>query len=112
MPGPNKKNKKGQTQQVVKLDSLKHLNLNAAGLDIGAAEIWACVPEGRDETSVRVFQTFTVDLYALAAWLKVCDVETVAMESTGIYWIPVYEILEARGFQVFLVNARHIKNRR
>jgi len=92
------------------LDSLEQIDLNAAGLDIGAAEIWACVPEGRDETSVRVFQTFTVDLHALADWLEACDIETVAMESTGIYWIPVYEILEARGFEVFLVNARHIKN--
>ena len=106
------KEKKGsdQASKVAKLDSLEQINLNAAGLDIGAAEIWACVPEGRDEVSVRAFQTFTVDLHALADWLAACNVETVAMESTGVYWIPVYEILEAKGFEVYLVNARHIKN--
>ena len=90
---------------MVKLDSLKQINLNAAGLDIGAAEIWACVPEGRAEVSVRPYATFTPDLQALADW-----VETVAMESTGVYWIPIYEILEERGFEVYLVNARHLKN--
>jgi len=59
---------------------------------------------------VRVFPTFTVDLHALADWLEACQIETVAMESTGVYWIPVYEILESRGFEVYLVNARHVKN--
>ncbi len=107
---PPKVKNKGQAQKVVKLDSLKQINLNAAGLDIGSAEIWACVPEGRDEVSVRVFETFTVDLHALADWLAGCGIETVAMESTGVYWIPVYEILEARGFEVYLVNAGHVKN--
>jgi transposase len=95
---------------VVKLESLKQINLNAAGLDIGATEIWTCVPEGRDEVSARPFPTFTPDLHALADWLEACDVETVAMESTGVYWIPIYEILEERGFEVYLVNARHLKN--
>jgi transposase len=101
---------KGKAQKVVKLDSLKQLNLNAAGLDIGAAEIWACVPEERDESPVRVFRSFTVDLHALADWLEACQIDTVAMESTGVYWIPVYEILEERGFELYLVNAQHIKN--
>lgn len=105
-----KKGRRGKGQQVVSLDSLKQINLNAAGLDIGAEEIWVCVPEGRDEVSVRVFETFTVDLYALADWLEACGVDTVAMESTGVYWIPVYEILEERGFELYLVNARHVKN--
>lgn len=109
MPTKRKK-KKDQKQAVPKLDSLKQIKLNAAGLDIGAAEIWACVPEDRDEVSVRCFETFTVDLYALADWLEACGIETVAMESTGVYWIPIYEILEARGFEVYLVNARHIQN--
>ena len=95
---------------MVKLDSLKQINLNAAGLDIGAAEIWACVPEDRDEVSVRPFPTFTPDLHALANWLEACEVETVAMESTGVYWIPIYEILEERGFEVYLVNAVIVKN--
>jgi transposase len=110
MVKPPKTKNRGQAQKVVKLDSLKQINLNAAGLDIGSAEIWVCVPEGRDEVSVRVFETFTVDLHALADWLEVCGVETVAMESTGVYWVPVYEILEARGFEVYLVNASHVKN--
>ena len=110
MPTGKKRRKKRQNQKVVKLDSLKQLNLNAAGLDIGSAEIWACVPEDRDESSVRVFQTFTPDLQALADWLAACGVETVAMESTGVYWIPIYEILQERGFEVYLVNARHLKN--
>lgn len=107
---PKGKQEKSPERKVVKLESLKHLNLNAAGLDIGAAEIWACVPEERDEEPVRPFATFTVDLYALAEWFESCGIETVAMESTGVYWIPIYEILEARGIEVYLVNARHIKN--
>jgi transposase len=86
------------------------VNPHAAGLDIGSEEIWACVPEDRDPQPVRSFGTFTPDLYMLAAWLHACRIETVAMESTGVYWIPVYEILEARGFQVHLVNARHLKH--
>lgn len=104
--------KKAKTKKpkIVKLEALKQINLNAAGLDIGAAEIWVAVPEGRVPESVRVFETFTVDLHALADWLEACEVNTVAMESTGIYWIPVYQILEARGFELFLVNARHIQN--
>lgn len=86
------------------------VNPHAAGLDIGASEIWACVPADRDTTSVRPFGTFTPDLQALAAWLVACRVTTVAMESTGVYWIPIFELLEERGLQVYLVNARHIKN--
>jgi transposase len=92
------------------LDVLEQINLNAAGLDLGSEEIYACVPPERDEQSVRVFPTYTVDLYALADWLGACGIDTVAMESTGVYWIPIYDILEARGFEVYLVNARHIKN--
>jgi transposase len=86
------------------------VNHNAAGLDIGSEEIWACVPEDRDAEPVRPFGTFTPDLYALADWLTACRIETVAMESTGVYCIPVYEILEARGFRVHLVNAHHLKH--
>lgn len=101
---------KKSPQKVVKLENLKQLNLNAAGLDIGAAEIWACVPEDRDEQFVRPFDTFTADLNALADWLIDCGIDTVAMESTGIYWLPIYEILEARGLDLCLVNARHLRN--
>jgi transposase len=97
-------------QDIPKLEALKQLNLNAAGLDIGDAEIYAAVPEDRDEISVRVFKTFTIDLYALADWLQACGVDTVAMESTGVYWIPIYDILEERGFEVYLVNAHQVKS--
>lgn len=99
-----------QPHKVVDLNNLAQLNLNAAGLDIGAEAIYACVPQGRDRESVRCFKTFTADLRVLADWLCQCQITTVAMESTGIYWIPVYEILAARGLAVYLVNARHIKN--
>ncbi len=86
------------------------VNPHAAGLDIGSGEIGACVPEDRDAEPVRSFGTFTPDLLALADWLAGCRIDTVAMESTGVYWIPVYEILEARGFNVYLVNAHHLKH--
>jgi hypothetical protein len=89
---------------------LSCLNLNAAGVDIGATEIYIAVPGDRDPQPVRCFSTFTEDLHAAAAWLKACQIETVAMESTGVYWIPLFQILEARGFKVFLVNAHHVKN--
>ena len=82
---------------------------NAAGLDIGAETIWACVPSDRDPTPVRSFGTCTPDLVALADWLVACRITTVAMESTGVYWIPIYDLLEARGLQVVLVNAHHLK---
>ena len=86
------------------------LNLNAAGLDIGAQEIYVCVPTDRDSSPIRKFGTYTVDLHSLADWLESCGIDRVAMESTGIYWIPVFEILEMRDFDVSLVNARHLKN--
>jgi transposase len=89
---------------------LERINLNAAGIDCGSAEHFVAVPPDRDPTPVRSFQTFTGDLYRLADWLTACGVTTVAMEATGVYWIPLYEILEARGFEVLLVNARHVKN--
>lgn len=89
---------------------LEHLNANAAGIDCGSAEHHVAVPPDRDATAVRAFRTFTGDLQQLADWLAACRVTHVAMEATGVYWIPVFEILEARGFQVSLVNARHVKN--
>ena len=81
---------------------------DAAGLDIGATEVYAAVRPERDPDPIRSFPTFTADLHALASWLKECQVTTVAMESTGVYWIPVHQILEAHGFEVVLVNARHV----
>ena len=83
---------------------------NAAGIDIGSAMHFVAVPPDRDDHPVREFPSFTVDLNAVADWLKACGVDTVAMESTGVYWIPLFELLESRGFTVFLVNARHVKN--
>ena len=91
-------------------EGLKVIHPNAAGLDIGSEEIWAAVAPDRTAEPVRKFGTFTPDLQALADWLIACGVDTVALESTGVYWIPVYEILEARGLQVYVVNARHVKN--
>lgn len=86
------------------------LRPNAAGVDIGAREIFVAVPPSRDPEPVRSYATFTEDLHRLADWLKSCGIETVAMESTGVYWIPLFQILEARGFEVCLVNARYYEN--
>jgi transposase len=108
MSRKRKSNPKSNSKTGVSL--LSCLNLNAAGIDIGATEIYIAVPGDRDPQPVRCFPTFTEDLHAAAAWLKACHIETVAMESTGVYWIPLFQILEARGFKVFLVNAHHVKN--
>ena len=83
---------------------------NAAGIDIGSASHYVAVPPDRADDPVREFKSFTEDLEALADWLSACEVDTVAMESTSVYWIPLYELLESRGFVVYLVNARHVKN--
>jgi transposase len=83
---------------------------NAAGIDVGSAAHYVAVPPDRDDEPVREFASFTADLHCLADWLEACGVDTVAMESTGVYWIALYELLEARGFTVLLVNARHVKN--
>lgn len=91
---------------------LKRVNLDAAGIDIGAEEHWTAVPPGRNTEGqdVRRFGAFTGELCALADWLKQCGIQTVAMESTGVYWIPLYELLVERGFEVLLVDARQAKN--
>ncbi|MCW5851411.1 MAG: IS110 family transposase [Anaerolineae bacterium] len=91
-------------------ESLPLINPHAAGLDIGSEEIWAAVPPNRAAEAVRVFGTFTPDLHALADWLVACHIETVALESTGVYWIPIFELLEERGVAVCVVNARHLKS--
>ena len=101
-----KKRKTRKTDNAV----LPVMRPNAAGIDIGSTEIYVAVPVDRDAENVRSFPTFTQDLYALADWLKKCGIQTVAMESTGVYWIPLFQILEDRGFEVCLVNARHVKN--
>jgi transposase len=86
------------------------LKPHAAGVDIGATEIFVAVPADRDPEPIRSFATFTEDLHRLADWLQGCGIETVAMESTGVYWIPLFQILEARGLEVCLVNARYYQN--
>lgn len=105
------KQKGSVTKKEMKLPKhLQHINQHAAGIDIGSKSHFVAVPEGVDPHPVREFSTFTDDLEALAQWLTVCGVTTVAMESTGVYWIPVFEILECHGLEVNLVNARHVKN--
>ena len=105
------KKKKPATKKGVKLQKhLQHLNQHAAGIDVGSRSHYVAVPEGTDDHPVREFTTFTDDLERLAEWLVACGVTTVAMESTGIYWIPIFEILELYGLEVRLVNARHVKN--
>jgi transposase len=89
---------------------LERVNPNAAGIDCGSEMHYVAVPADRDPEPVRCFRTFTADLQRLADWLVACGIKTVAMEATGVYWIPVYEILEARGLEVLLVNARHVKS--
>lgn len=82
---------------------------NAAGVDVGASRHWVAVPEDRDAQPVRAFGPMTADLQAMADWLIACEVDTVVLESTGVYWIPMFEVLERRGLRVFLVDARQIK---
>ena len=89
---------------------LERINHDVAGIDLGSAEHFAAVPPDRDPNPVQSFPTFTHGLHRLADWLAACRIRSVAMEATGVYWIPVYEILEARGFQVLLVNAQHFRN--
>lgn len=89
---------------------LKMVNPAAAAIDIGSTMHMAAVNPAACETPVRAFGTFTQDLHDLADWFKACGVTSVAMESTGVYWIPAFEVLEARGFEVILVNARYAKN--
>ena len=86
------------------------IHAGAAAIDIGATMHMAAVGSNRDPQPVRSFGTFTADLHHLADWFKLCGIKTVAMEATGVYWIPVFEILEQRGFVVVLVNARDAKH--
>jgi len=108
--GTQKKHFKSKKKAVNLPKHLEHINKMAAGIDIGSKSHFVAVPEGCDEVCVREFGSFTSDLYALADWLEKCGIETIAMESTGVYWIPLYELLESRGFEVRLVDARHVKN--
>jgi transposase len=89
---------------------LERINPDAAGIDCGATTHVVAVPPDRDDQPVQSLRTFTTDLQHLADWLVACRVTSVALESTGVFWIPVYEILEERGLAVHLVNARHVRN--
>ena len=89
---------------------LSQVNLDAAGIDVGASSHFVAVPQDRRDQPVREFEAFTADLYRLADWLSECGVGTVVMESTGVYWIPLFGVLEERGFEVMLVDPRRIKN--
>lgn len=100
----------GRIVEVRASGELQKINEHAAGIDIGSERHYVAVPPGSTEHPVREFGVFTKDLYAIADWLKDCGVEAVAMESRGVYWVPLYEALEERGFQVKLVDARKVKN--
>lgn len=93
-----------------RVSGLSQINVDAAGIDVGAQSHFVAVPGDRDEQRVREFGAFTGDLYRLADWLEACEVETVAMESTGVYWIPLFGVLEERGLEVKLVDPRRLKS--
>jgi transposase len=103
---------KGRKPDKPKIDwkalDIKHAD--AAGIDIGGSEHWVAISPDRDAEPVRRFDCFTQDLQQMADWLMGHGVRSVAMQSTGVYWIPVFEILQQRGLEVYLVNARHTKN--
>ena len=92
-------------------EGMRTVNPHAAGVDIGAHEIMACVPDGDDQQLVRAFGTYTADLESLADWFIDRGIQTVAMESTGVYWIPLFETLEARGIQGCLISAQSHQTR-
>jgi len=100
----NKKNQKASRPEEFDM-----INPHAAGIDIGSKIHYVCVPIGRDNERIKSFGCFTEDINKMASWLKKCKVQSVAMESTGVYWIPVYQILEQEGFEVNLINAQHVK---
>jgi len=104
---PKTKRKKTNRKRFTNLD---RINPDAAGIDIASTEHWVCIPPERTGDNVRKFGTFTCDLRSISQWLKSHKVKTIAMESTGIYWIPLFQRLEQDGFEVLLVNARHVKN--
>ena len=107
----NRKERKEWARRLQSEDpGLEVVHPHAAGIDVGNGMHYVAVRPDRDPQLVRRFECFTADLHRLADWLQCCEVKTVAMQPTGVYWIPIYEILEERGIQVYLVNARHTKN--
>jgi transposase len=101
-----KKNQKEKNSVV----SMPLVNPNAAGIDVGDTVHAVAVPEGRDEVRVQTFGTMTCDLEKIMEWLTVCGVDTVAMESTGVYWKPLFSMLSKKGFEVYLVNSKQVRN--
>src|SRR6202521_1874796 len=107
----NRKERKEWQQRLCAEDTgLEVVHPDAAGIDVGNASHFVAVPPDRDERPVREFGSWTADLRRMAEWLKRCGIRTVAMQSTGVYWVAVQEILEGEGFEVYLVNARGTKN--
>jgi transposase len=107
----NRKEKKEWARRLQSDDpGLEVVHPGAAGVDVGNSAHYVAVRPERDPEPVRRFECFTADLYRMADWLQSCGVKTIAMQSTGVYWIPLYDILEERGLQVYLVNARYTKN--
>ena len=108
-----RKSKKTKKQVRIKQqvsEDMPAINPNAAGIDVGASEMWVSVPPDRDAEAISRYDVFTRDLCAMADWLTQCQIKSVAMESTGVYWIPVFQILQSRGIEVILVNAKYAKN--
>ena len=112
MPQARRPHRARRVRSVRLPPELRHVHLHAAGIDVGAGGHYVAIPPGRDPEGrdVREFGAFTADLYTLAEWLRRCGIETVAMESTGVYWIPLFELLAERGFEVRLVDPRQLKN--
>src|SRR6266498_229884 len=112
--GAGKMNRKQRKELGRRLQSanpgLEVVHPRAAGIDVGNGAHYVAVRTEQDAEPVRRFECFTADLHRMADWLEACEVKTVAMQSTGVYWIPLYEILEQRGFEVYLVDARRVKN--
>jgi hypothetical protein len=107
----NRRHRKALARRLQSADpGLDIVHPNAAGIDVGNSVHYVAVRPDRDPDPVRRFECFTADLHRLADWLQHCGVTTVALQSTGVYWLPLYDILDARGLEVYLVNARHTKN--
>ena len=110
MAGSRVRDQRSTRPQTARPAVLERIKPHAAGIDCGSRYHHVAVPVDRDPEPVRRFKTLTPDLSRLVDWLAACRIDTVAMEATGVYWIPLYELLEARGIEVVLVNARHVKN--